>query len=75
MAWYVKHSVEPFLECVRPGNIIETEIYSECCKLPQGVYKGRYDNVLLAVKSIGNCVRNTTWNMQTNGMNTNHKGC
>ena len=24
MGWYVQHSVEPFLECVRAGNIIET---------------------------------------------------
>ena len=46
MDWYIKHRVEPFLGCVRPANIIETEIYSECCKLAQGEYKGRYDNAL-----------------------------
>ena len=45
MVWYVKHSVETFLECVRPGNIIKTEIYSECCKLAQWEYKSRHDNV------------------------------
>ena len=46
MDWYIKHRVEPFLGCVKPGNIIETEIYSECCKLAQGEDKGRHDNVL-----------------------------
>ena len=49
MGCYVKHRVEPFLEYVRPGNIIETEMYSECCKLAQGEYKGRHDNVVRKV--------------------------